>query len=112
MNPSFRVVVIPGDGIGPEVIRQAERVLRRAATAVGGFELALEPFEAGAGCYLRTGTALPAATVAAARAADAVLLGACGFPDVRYPDGTEVVPQIELRRRFHVGMVISRRGAQ
>jgi 3-isopropylmalate dehydrogenase len=35
--------------------------------------------------------------VTAARAADAILLGACGLPDVRYPDGTEVVPQIELR---------------
>jgi 3-isopropylmalate dehydrogenase len=97
MNPTFKIAVIPGDGIGPEVTREAERVLRRAASAVGGFELSLESFEAGAGSYLRTGTALPDATVQAARSADAVLLGACGLPRVRYPDGTEAVPQIELR---------------
>src|SRR5215472_7995815 len=51
----------------------------------------------GAGCYQRTGEDLPAATLAAARAADAVLLGAMGHPDVRKPDGTELIPQVTLR---------------
>jgi 3-isopropylmalate dehydrogenase len=97
MNPCFNIAVIPGDGIGPEVIEQAEGVLRRAVVAVGGFDLALERFEAGARTYQRTGSALPEATTEAARAADAVLLGACGLPDVRYPDGTEIAPQVELR---------------
>jgi 3-isopropylmalate dehydrogenase len=54
-------------------------------------------YECGASAYLRTGEDLPAATVAAARAADAVLLGAMGHPDVRKPDGTELVPQVTLR---------------
>ena len=48
-------------------------------------------------CYRDTGHALPASTMKAAREADAILLGAMGLPSVRYPDGTEVTPQIDLR---------------
>lgn len=93
----YRIVVISGDGVGPEVIAEGLKVLRQAEAAVGGFHLEFETWEAGADCYRRTGTALPEATLAAARAADAVLLGACGLPEVRYPDGTEIAPQVELR---------------
>lgn len=93
----YRIAVIPGDGIGPEVIAQGLKALRRAEAVVRGFHLEFEMLEAGAGCYLRSGRGLPEATLAAARAADAVLLGACGLPDVRYPDGTEIAPQVELR---------------
>jgi 3-isopropylmalate dehydrogenase len=94
---TYRIAVIPGDGIGPEVIAEGLKVLRQAEAAVGGFHLEFETWEAGAACYRRTGAALPEATLAAARAADAVLLGACGLPDVRYPDGREIAPQVELR---------------
>ena len=97
MKPTFHIAVIPGDGIGPEVIREAERALRRAALVVGGFELKLQAYPAGAATYLQTGCALPETTIQGAREADAILLGACGLPDVRYPDGTEIIPQIELR---------------
>src|SRR5262245_4384138 len=97
MDHSFQIAVIPGDGIGPEVIREAERVLRRAASVVGGFSLEMQSYPAGAETYLKSGSALPETTIAGARAADAVLLGACGLPGVRYPDGTEIIPQVELR---------------
>jgi 3-isopropylmalate dehydrogenase len=93
----YRIAVIPGDGVGPEVIAEGLKVLRRTEEVVGGFHLHFQELEAGAVCYRRTGTALPEATLAAARAADAILLGACGLPDVRYPDGTEIAPQVELR---------------
>lgn len=46
--------------------------------------------------------ALPAEALEAARAADAILLGAMGLPSVRYPDGTEVAPQIDFRERFQL----------
>jgi 3-isopropylmalate dehydrogenase len=92
-----QIAVIPGDGIGTEVIAEGLKVLRAAEAAVGGFHLEFEMLEAGAGCYQRTGVALPAETVSRARAADAILLGACGLPDVRYPDGTEIAPQVDLR---------------
>ena len=73
----MKVAVLPGDGIGPEIIAQATRVLRK-------LELPLEMHEAavgGAG-YEAAGDPLPAATLALARQADAVLFGAVG--DARY----------------------------
>jgi 3-isopropylmalate dehydrogenase len=97
---SYRIAVMPGDGIGPEVIREAVRALRAACGRVGGLELLLEELPAGAGEYLRNGKPLPDETVERARSADAILLGAMGLPEVRWPDGTEMVPQVELRFRL------------
>jgi 3-isopropylmalate dehydrogenase len=88
---------MPGDGIGPEVIREGIRCLRAAEEAEQGFRLELEELPAGAGEYLLHGKPLPDRTVEGARRADAVLLGAMGLPDVRWPDGTEMAPQVELR---------------
>jgi 3-isopropylmalate dehydrogenase len=96
----YRIVVLPGDGIGLEVTGEAVRALRAAQRAVGGFRLAFEEHPAGAGEFLISGNPLPDATVERCRAADAILLGAMGLPDVRWPDGTEMVPQIELRFRL------------
>src|SRR5205085_7214307 len=50
--------------------------------------------------YRETGTSLPESTVRLCEQADAILLGACGLPDVRYPDNTEIMPQVELRMIF------------
>src|SRR5262249_42643426 len=68
-----------------------------AEHASGKFTLRLEPYDCGAVCYQRTGADLPTATLEAARAADAVLLGAMGHPAIRKPDGTELTPQVTLR---------------
>lgn len=97
---TYRIAVMPGDGIGPEVIAEAVRALRAAEAATGGFRLEWETLPAGAGEYLERGNPLPEETVEQARAADAILLGAMGLPDVRWPDGTEMVPQVELRFRL------------
>jgi len=78
---AFRIVVLPGDGIGPEVIAQAERVLR----AVGEqfrVPLALARFPIGAAAVGAAGDPLPAETRAAVQSADAVLLGAVGDPSL------------------------------
>lgn len=64
---------------------------------MNSFSLDIVEQPCGAGEYLRNGDPLPQATVDACRKADAVLLGAMGLPDVRWPDGTEMVPQIDLR---------------
>ena len=93
----YRIAVIPGDGIGVEVTAVALQVLREAQRRVGGFRLDFEELPAGAFCYRDTGEALPRASVDAAARADAILLGACGWPEIRYPDGTEIRPQVELR---------------
>src|SRR4249920_2199282 len=94
---TFHIAVVAGDGIGPEVIASAMEVLSAAQSAVGGFALEFRAAPAGAGTYLEQGEALPGSTLATCRAADAILLGACGLPGVRYPDGTEIIPQVTLR---------------
>jgi 3-isopropylmalate dehydrogenase len=91
----FTIAVLPGDGIGVDVIAEAVKVLRAAERA--GFRLDLQEHECGAACYQRTGEDLPRATLQAVREADAVLLGAMGHPDIRKPDGTELTPQVTLR---------------
>ena len=98
----FRIAVFPGDGIGHEVMQPCLALLEAAAARAGGFRLEFTAFEAGADLYRRTGEALPAAALAGAAAADAILLGAMGLPDVRYPDGTEVAPHLDFRDRFEL----------
>jgi 3-isopropylmalate dehydrogenase len=96
--PSFNIAVLPGDGIGAEVISPCLSVLQAAIDrAGGGFELRFNELPAGAGEYQRNGVALPQETMSACREADAILLGAMGWPEVRYPDGTEIAPQLDLR---------------
>src|SRR5229473_8048854 len=99
-NDSFDIAVIPGDGIGVEVMAPALELLRKLEASHSGLKFRFTEAPAGANHYRETGTALPEATVKLCDAADAVLLGACGLPDVRYPDGTEIAPQIELRKIF------------
>ena len=103
MTPkTFSIAVLPGDGIGGEVLDAGIAVLEAAVRRVGGLRLDYQHLEAGAGTYRRTGVSLPDATVQAAERADAMLLGAMGLPDVRYADGTEISPQLDLRERFEL----------
>jgi len=74
-----RVVLLPGDGIGPEVIAEAVLVLREAADSEG-MRLEMTEHAVGGAAIDRDGAPLPQATLAAARGADAVLLGAVGSP--------------------------------
>lgn len=93
---SYAIAVLPGDGIGPEVMRAALEVLHALAPRIGRrFNTVTHP--AGAEHYLASGVALPDATLDACRAADAILFGAMGLPHVRGADGTEIVPQLDLR---------------
>lgn len=91
----YRVAVLAGDGIGVEVMAEALKVLR--AVAASQFTLEFVEFAVGAGEYLRGGDPLPAATVEAVKGYDAILLGAMGLPEVRWPNGTEMTPQIDIR---------------
>jgi 3-isopropylmalate dehydrogenase len=99
-NDSFHIAVLPGDGIGPEVMAPALEVLNKATAAAAGLRLRFTEAPAGAGHYRETGTSLPESTVKLCEQADAILLGACGLPHIRYPDNTEIMPQVELRFIF------------
>jgi 3-isopropylmalate dehydrogenase len=98
---TFDVAVLPGDGIGPEVVAEAVRVLRRVEELSGGeVALRLETFAAGAGAWRRSGKAIADDVYHACGAADAILLGAAGLPDARHPDGREAGGDAIFRLRF------------
>src|SRR5918993_3318106 len=99
-NTSFAIAVLAGDGIGHEVMPPCLELLRAAVRRIGGFDLNLQEHHAGAEVYRDTGNALPKSTLDASRRADAILLGAMGLPHIRYPDGTEIAPQLDLRFEF------------
>ena len=98
----FEIAVFPGDGIGTEVMPPCVALLEAVTERIGGFALHFVHCEAGADLYRRTGEALPAEALQGAESADAILLGAMGLPDVRYPDGTEVAPHLDFRDRFEL----------
>ncbi len=94
---TYRITVIPGDGIGPEVMAEALKTLRAAESAFPGLKFECTEYQAGARCYKETGSDLPAETLEACRTADAILFGSTGDPSIRFADGTEIAPQLTLR---------------
>lgn len=91
MSAPLRLLAIPGDGIGQEVVPAALAVLRAT-----GLPLEVASAEAGWGCFERHGASLPDETLAAARAADAVLFGAVASPS--HPVAGYRSPIVALRR--------------
>jgi 3-isopropylmalate dehydrogenase len=98
-NNALHIAVLGGDGIGPEVMAPALEVLRKIE-AKSGLKFRFTEAPAGANHYRETGKSMPDSTVKLCDEADAILLGACGLPSVRYPDNTEIMPQVELRFHF------------
>jgi 3-isopropylmalate dehydrogenase len=99
-NDAFHIAVLPGDGIGHEVMTPALDVLRKIEATTPGLKFRFTEGAAGAEHYRETGKSMPDSTVKLCEEADAILLGACGLPSVRYPDNTEIMPQVELRFIF------------
>ena len=102
---SYNIAVIGGDGTGPEVVREAIKVLEVAAKK---FKLKLNytDYDLGGARYLRTGEALPDSVLAELRKFPAILLGAIGHPDVK-PGILE--KGILLRTRFELEQYINLR---
>jgi 3-isopropylmalate dehydrogenase len=99
-NSAFHIAVLPGDGIGPEVMTPTLDILRRIEATTPSLQFRFTVGAAGADHYRETGKSMPDSTIKLADEADAILLGACGLPSVRYPDNTEIMPQVELRFMF------------
>src|SRR5881394_1859252 len=95
-----RIAVIPGDGIGREVVAEASRVLQ----AIGG--IALEPLPWSADYYLKTGITIPADGYDTLRSFDAILVGALGDP--RVPDNRHA-RDILLGTRFELDLYVNYR---
>jgi 3-isopropylmalate dehydrogenase len=99
-NAAFHIAVLPGDGIGPEVMAPTLEILRRIEQTTPSLAFRFTEGAAGAGYYKETRKSMPDTTIKLCEDADAILLGACGLPSVRYPDNTEIMPQVELRFIF------------
>jgi len=98
-NNALHIAVLPGDGIGPEVMDPTLEILRKIEKT-SDLKFRFTDALAGANHYLATGKSMPDSTIRLCDEADAILLGACGLPSVRYPDNTEIMPQVELRFHF------------
>jgi 3-isopropylmalate dehydrogenase len=98
-----RIAVVPGDGIGPEVIAEAEKVLRTVADRFG-LRLIMEQGLIGAAAMDATGDPLPEATLSLCRASDAILLGAVGDPRYSNPQSRLRPEQALLRLRKEFGL--------
>jgi tartrate dehydrogenase/decarboxylase / D-malate dehydrogenase len=100
--------VVPGDGVGPEVVGTALPVLDAAARGAGA-EISWQTRDWGADHYLRTGAAMPADGVDQVRAGDGVLFGAVGRPDV--PDH-ELIWGLILKLRQGLDLAVNVRPAR
>jgi hypothetical protein len=89
MAKSYWVAILPGDGIGPEIVDATLDVLETVQELSGQFSLIYEFHQAGAGCYRETGQPITDEALEAFQRANATLKGPVGLPDVRKPDGTE-----------------------
>lgn len=105
MAKTHNIAVIGGDGTGPEVVKEAVKVLE-VAQGKFGFKLNYHNFDFGGERYLRTGETLPDSAIEELRKHDAIFLGAIGHPDVK-PGVLEV--GILLKARFALDQYINLR---
>ena len=96
----FKIAVLPGDGIGPDVIEESLKVLAAVEAQLNGVRFSLQQHSVGAGEYLRSGDPLPPETLEKLKQHDAILLGAMGLPNIRWPEGVEMTPQIDIREKL------------
>jgi len=102
---SYNIALIPGDGTGPEVLKEGVKVLAAAATRYG-IKLNYQNYDFGAERYLRTGETLPDSAIEDFKKHDAIFLGAIGHPDVK-PGILEL--GILLKARFALDQYINLR---
>ena len=99
----YKIAALAGDGIGPEVLREALKVLRVTETKYG-FKLAVTEAPVGWAGIDAAGKALPEATLALCRAADSILFGSVGLPDrdptIPKEERPERAALLRLRKEF------------
>jgi tartrate dehydrogenase/decarboxylase/D-malate dehydrogenase len=99
MSITFKIAVYPGDGIGPEVIDEALRVLERVQEIEKSFRLELTHLSWGVEHHQRHGTVVPDDFLDVLRPMDAILLGAVGWPAL-LPDHITLAPLVKIRQAF------------
>jgi len=102
LGSDLRIAVLAGDGIGIEVMGACTEVLETLSQKVGNTRFVWNRLPGGANNYRETGTALTDEAMKQIGCADAILFGAMGMPDIRYPDGTEIAPQLDIRIEYEL----------
>jgi 3-isopropylmalate dehydrogenase len=105
MSKPYHVAVIPGDGTGPEVVREGIKALK-AISRKCGIQFRFQEFRLGGEQYLKDGSLLPDEVLGELRAVDAIFLGAIGHPDVK-PGILE--REVLLKLRFDLDLYINLR---
>ncbi len=100
---NVNLAILPGDGIGPEVVDAAMKVLEVVAKQYD-VRFETETLDVGGARYARSGVVYTEEDFRTCRSADAILLGALGLPDALLPDGTEAGPSLQFRLRFDLDL--------
>ncbi|HWD23703.1 MAG TPA: 3-isopropylmalate dehydrogenase [Burkholderiales bacterium] len=103
----MKIALLPGDGIGPEIVAQATRVIGKL-----GISLEMQEAPVGGAAYEAAGDPLPAATLRLAREADAILFGAVGDPRYDTLERAKRPEQAILGLRKELGLFANLRPAQ
>jgi tartrate dehydrogenase/decarboxylase / D-malate dehydrogenase len=99
MTKAFKIAVYPGDGIGPEVIDEALKLLALVESLDGSFKLELTRLAWGVEYYKQHRTVVPDDFLDVLRPMDAILLGAVGWPAL-VPDHITLAPLVQIRQTF------------
>lgn len=103
--PTYNIAVLPGDGIGKEIVREGIKVLGALEEVFGkALSFTFESFDAGAERFLKTGVTMPEGVFEHCRASDAMFMGAIGLPEARHPDGREVNGDVIFKLRFDLDL--------
>jgi tartrate dehydrogenase/decarboxylase / D-malate dehydrogenase len=97
--PQFRIALYPGDGIGPEVIDEAVRVLQAVEKTEPDLKLELTTFPWGVNYWRQHKQVVPDDFLAVLKGFDAILLGAVGWP-AELPDHETLAPLVKIRQTF------------
>ena len=108
---AFKIVLLAGEGTGPEVMREAVKVLE-AVEAGYGASFDLVPYPCGGQYYLETGEEWPDNAFASCKSADAIPLGAVGVPQARLPNGDFAGVGVVFGLRFGLDLYANVRPAK
>jgi 3-isopropylmalate dehydrogenase len=114
MPRKYKIVVLPGDGVGKEVIPEAIKVTKAAEESIDGFSLDFQQFDCGAEYWRKHGKKAewPPEAFEACKKADAILLGAVGLPNVLRANGTSVGGDVVFGLRFGLDLYANVRPAK
>jgi len=114
MSRKYKIVVLPGDGVGKEVMPEAVKVLKAAEDSVSGFSLDFQQFDCGAEYWRKHGKKAewPPETFETCKNADAMLLGAVGLPSALRADGIPVGGDVVFGLRFGLDLYANVRPAK